>query len=835
MGKVYRARDTRLDRAVAIKVTGVQFSARFEREARAISALNHPHICTLYDVGPNYLVMELVEGQTLASHLKKGPLPMERVRRYGAQIAGALAAAHARGIVHRDLKPANIMIAEAGVKVLDFGVAKLASRAEAGAEQPLTGRGAVLGTPAYMAPEQLEGKECDARADIFALGLVLYEMATGKRAFAAGSQAALIAEMLRCEPPPLEQVPPKLAHVVRRCLAKEPERRWHSASDVKLELEDAEAGGDYEPGRARRRAPRISASRAGGLALLIAAAIAGTWFLARPKPRSIPPTFTQLTDQPGAELYPSLSPDGKSFAYQARPAGKWDIYYQRVGGKNAVNLTKDATEDNTQPTFSPDGESIAFRSEREGGGIFVMGATGENVKRLTDFGYNPTWSPDGREIVCTTGGFEAPEYLFRGSQLSIVNVATGAKRVIGKLKSVFQPQWSPHGHRIAYWALRDEHEQLDIWTVSPAGGEPVEVTNDAATDWNPVWSPDGQYLYFSSDRGGSRNLWRVRIDEETGKIRGSFQPVTTPSPFSWLISFSRDGGRMAYVQQTRTSNIYKIRFDPSHESAVGQPVPVTRGSREARLVDVSPDGQWVAFSSLGKQDNIYVVRVDGANLHQVTDGPYNDRMPRWSPDGKQIAFFSNRSGKFAIWIIKLDGSGLRQLTEDRVAVIGPVWAPDGSRLVVLRDSPQENFVMDATRAWAEQTTLSLPSLDQVGAQFRPSSWSPDGRHLAGYRVVHGSFAGIVIYSFDTQSYQQLTEFGHVPRWLSDSRRLLFNHRGKLYLLDSHTKKSHEVLSVVPNEINPWHFGLSRDDRLIAFSMAITEADVWLMTLGDSGH
>jgi eukaryotic-like serine/threonine-protein kinase len=216
--EVYRGLDTRLDRKVAIKISAQQFSGRFEREARAISSLNHPHICTLYDVGPNYLVMELVEGETLAARLQKGRLPMAAVLRYAAEIADALAAAHALGIIHRDLKPQNIMITKSGVKVLDFGLAKSPR------DETLTATRVVMGTPAYMAPEQLEGKECDARTDIYALGLVLYEMVAGKR-------------LPRGQPPVIEGFPPQFAHVIERCLESEPENRWQSASDVKRELE----------------------------------------------------------------------------------------------------------------------------------------------------------------------------------------------------------------------------------------------------------------------------------------------------------------------------------------------------------------------------------------------------------------------------------------------------------------------------------------------------------------------------------------------------------------------------------------------------------------------
>jgi Tol biopolymer transport system component len=470
---------------------------------------------------------------------------------------------------------------------------------------------------------------------------------------------------------------------------------------VRLQLEEVATEGATTPAPRHLDRP-ARASRIGGVALLIIIVATITWFVAHAPQRSVAPTFTQLTDQPGAELYPSLSPDGKSFVYQSRAAGKWDIYIQRVGGKNPVNLTENSREDNIQPAFSPEGERIAFRSERDGGGIFVMGATGENVKRVTDFGYNPGWSPDGSEIVCATGGFTTPEYVSYTGPLAIVNVSTGEKRMLN-VGDALQPQWSPHGNRIAYWGRREANAQRDIWTVSSAGGAPVEVTNDPATDWNPVWAPDGRYLYFSSDRGGTRNLWRLPFEEESGRVLGSPMPVTTPSPFSWLMSFSRDGRRMIYVQQSGTSNIYKIDFDPRREATIGQPTPVTRGSRDARLPALSPDGQWVAFVSAGKQEDLFVVRTNGTSLRQLTDDIYKDRGPRWSPDGKQITFFSDRSGEIQIWSINADGSGMRQLTYDGSAVYGAIWSPDGIRLAIMRAFPHDVLVMETGKAWNQQT------------------------------------------------------------------------------------------------------------------------------------
>ncbi|MEK7409509.1 MAG: hypothetical protein AAB225_30965, partial [Acidobacteriota bacterium] len=527
------------------------------------------------------------------------------------------------------------------------------------------------------------------------------------------------------------------------------------------------------------------------------------------------------------------SPDGNAFVYASRAGGNWDIYFQRVGGKNPVNLTKDHTGDDTQPAFSPDGQLIAFRSERGGGGIFLMGATGESVRRLTDFGYHPAWSPDGRQIVLSTATFmERPDVRIDiRSQLSIIDVSTGRRRMLtAGIEDAIQPHWSPHGHRIAWWGLR-RRWQRDIWTVSAAGGDPVPVTDDAHMDWNPVWSPDGKYLYFSSDRSGSVNLWRIPIDEKSGKLLGSPEPVTTPSPYSGYISFSRDGKRMSYVQQVRTSNLQKVRFDPSGEKAVGEPIPVTQGSREAYFPDLSPDGRLLVFAAFGKQEDIFIVGADGTGLHHLTDDSYKERAPQWSPDGRQIAFMSNRSGKFEVWTIHPDGSGLQQLTDYPVhSVLGPVWSPDGARLAA---TPMglNSFIMDLARPWNQQTPHTLPPLPEPNESFMVLSWSPDGRQLAGDRVsAGGTVAGISTYSLESQKYQTLSTFGTRPHWLSDSRRLLFHHKDKIYLADTRSRRTHEVLSVAPHEVRAYNLPLSADDRAIYFSVETSEADVWLMSL-----
>jgi tricorn protease len=557
-----------------------------------------------------------------------------------------------------------------------------------------------------------------------------------------------------------------------------------------------------------------------------------TWLFLRQPARPTPPTFIQLTDQPGAELYPSVSPDGRSFVYQGKSADKWDIYFQRVGGKNPVNLTRGSNVDNTQPAFSPDGQRIAFRSEREGGGIFLMGATGEDVKRLTDFGYNPAWSPDGKELVCTTAWFLYADSRLDSTQSQIfrINVSTGEKQLVRHNRSdAVQAHWSPHGQRLAFWGVRDGYR--DIWTVPASGGQAVPVTHDAAIDWNPVWSPDGKYLYFSSDRAGTMNLWRVPINESSGKLLGPLEPVTTPSLDSGFMSFSPDGKRLLYVQQTMTSNLFKVAFDPFREATIGQPLPIQQG---AVRFDLSPDGRWLVFQWLhGKQEDLFVIGSDGKGLRQLTDDIYKDRHPRWSPDGKTIAFFSNRSGNWQTWTIHPDGSGLTQLThEARANVNNPVWSPDGSQLAyVIKDV--NSFIIDVRKPWSAQSPVPLPRPSSLDAYLQVNSWSPDGRQLAGDVQFLSGAAGIGVYSLESHEFKRLTQMGRSPRYLSDSRRLLFVHSDKLYLVDSQSNRVHEVLSMAPQEA-VWALP-SRDDRSIYLARRAREADVWQMSLGDTSH
>jgi len=425
---------------------------------------------------------------------------------------------------------------------------------------------------------------------------------------------------------------------------------------------------------------------------------------------------------------------------------------------------------------------------------------------------------------------------FRGdnSLLWIINVNTAEKHPLGKKEDdSIQPQWSPHGYRIAYWSV--PFSERDICTISAKGGEPLCVTDDPALDWSPAWSPDGKFLYFSSDRGGSVNLWRIAIDEESGKALGNPDPITTPSQMAGYFSFSRDGKQMAFTNMDWSSNIEKISFDPVAEKTIGQSSMVTQGTKRFITARPSPDNGWVAYVSWALQEDLFIVHPDGSDLHQLTDDTVKDRSPQWAPDGKRILFQSNRSGGFyEIWSIQLDGGGLQQITK-KPANAGtgfwnPVCSPDGSRIVV--DNEIGIYIVDLTKGIPSSDCKLLPAPNN-NSWFTANSWSPDGKRLAGVFNSRGSSPvyGIVLYSLESGKYEKLTDFGTTPSWLSDSRRLVFTAdpgRDKLFIVDSLTKKWSEILVASPGSYvdNPV---LSRDDRTLYFEHGANGSDIWLLT------
>ncbi|MCA1639035.1 MAG: hypothetical protein LC768_12010 [Acidobacteria bacterium] len=481
-------------------------------------------------------------------------------------------------------------------------------------------------------------------------------------------------------------------------------------------------------------------------------------------------------------------------------------------------------------------QQIAFRSERELKGIYVMGASSENLRRIADFGYQPSWSPDGKEIVVSTFGLAAPNVrVGLDNSLWIINVETGAKRELLKADATF-PAWSSNGKRIAYWFYPENLARRDIATIPAGGGEPIIVTKDFATsNWNPVWSPDGKFLYFISDKGGNLKFWRVSINETTGEVLSAPEPIVTSSKYSRHLNFSRDGKRMIYVQTDNQSNIQGVEFDPKAEKTVGEPFWITRGDREIVRAELSSDGKQFVMRQIRRtQDDIVVVNRDGSNWRDVTNDVPFDRYPRWSSDGKQIAFASDRNAGMEIWVCDADGSNLRQVSFQYAHKSGssfPNWSPDGKSLIYTNNS--QPFIIDLTKSWQEQQAPQKVLTAEPDRNFIVWDWSPDGKKLVGTLPL-GERA-IAVYSFETKRLERIIEDidsgDTIPSWLSDSRRIVFKKESKIYITDSETKQTKEILSRSPERIGSSF--ISRDGRLLYYTVHLSESNIWLLDVSQN--
>jgi serine/threonine-protein kinase len=842
MAVVYLGVDLRHHRRVALKVLKPGLAAtlgaeRFLREIETTAQLTHPHILPLLDSGEAdgalYYVMPFVEGESLRSRLEREKqLPVSDAVEIARETADALSYAHSHGVIHRDVKPENILLESGHAVVADFGIAKAVSAAGG---TRLTETGLSVGTPAYMSPEQAAGGEAlDGRSDIYSLGCVLYEMLSGETPYTGITPRSLLAKKLS-EPLPhisvvRESVPASVEAALTKALARTPADRYGTAREFASAL-SGQTITRVAPSGARARKHRVVALAAITVLLAAGAYAVVTRSLRGPRRGAAEnATFTQLTTDPGVELYPSLSPDGEWLVYAGDVSGNRDIYLLGVGGQNAINLTKDSPADDDEPALSPDGVHIAFRSEREGGGIFIMGRTGEDVRRLTHAGHRPTWSPDGTQLAYASEKVEVnPQNAEGESELWVADVRTGAARRLESGDAVL-PSWSPHGDRIAFTKRGGHPFLVGVWTISVGGGPPLAVTRDSgATSWSPAWSPDGRYLYFASNRGGSMNLWRVRIDEKSGRTQADPEPITASATSVAHITLAAAGRQIAYSNVLVTANIQTVRLDPASGSVIGDPVWVTTGSRRWSDPDPSPDGQSLAFYSLA-EGHIYVARSDGTGLRQVTGDSAHDRLPRWSPDGNRIAFFSNRAPKLQLWSIRSDGSELRQLTDADSGMAYPIWSPDGAHMAgsIAMAQGGSSVVFDPNRPWTSQVHEDLPAPDRSLTPYYVNSWSPDGQRICGAYGLHDR--GILTYEFRSHRHERLTDYGEWPVWLPDSRHILFvSGPGKaFYVVDRVSKQARKVFAVNRDVLGPPR--LTRDGWQAYYTRRVTEADVWLMTL-----
>ena len=732
MGVVYKGRDTQLNRFVALKLLPPDKTAdperrrRFIQEARAASSLNHPNIVTIYEIsqadGVDFIAMEFIAGRTLDQLIPRNGMKISEALRIAVPIAGGLARAHAAGIVHRDLKPSNIMVGESGVKILDFGLAKLTEAVSQGSDDAAltaasvvdavrTGDGTVLGTAAYMSPEQAEGRQVDARTDIFAFGALLYEMLSGRRAFAGSGRQSTLAAVIRDEVAPIPQVPHELEKLIARCLRKDPARRAQHIEDLKLELEElrdeSESGvsgtaAPAAPPAARRR--WIMGALAGASIL---AALGLFW-----KMRSDPPASAAemkvvvLTSYPGEQQDPALSPDGKqvAFSWNGEKEDNFDIYVKLVDAGAPVRITQNPAAD-IKPAWSPDGRFLVFvRISGGQGGYYVVPALGGPERKMADIpqipSHRPTpsadWTPDSKSLVIVDTSVDPPS-------LALVSIGDGTKKrlTVPPAQSFgdFAPSVSPDGK----WLVFDRAPNVSVqgWHAVPfveaASSQPINLfttsSNNAGIARCP-WTTDSREV-VCADGSSARRLVRLPVPGP-----GKPEPILAPIMDAAAPSISRQGGRLAYTHSFFDTNLWRADLKNPKAPAV----KFIASPRLEMQPDYSADGTKIAFVSARSGINeVWTADADGSNAVQITSQAVIPTAPRWSPNGKRIAFAQRPGGNVDVYVVDAQGGASRRMTTDPANDASAYWSRDGKWIYFAsnRTGRQEVWKMPADGAARE--------------------------------------------------------------------------------------------------------------------------------------
>jgi eukaryotic-like serine/threonine-protein kinase len=845
MGEVYLAQDERLEREVALKILRAgtlgndAARRRFRKEALALSKLNHPNIATVFDFdtqdGVDFLVMEYVAGETLSEKLGAGPMPEREIVSLGVQLAEGLAAAHERGIIHRDLKPGNLRLTPDGrLKILDFGLAKLAHpTTDTAATESMTEPHVMLGTLPYMSPEQVLGRPLDKRSDIFSLGVVLYEMCTGKPAFSTSKRGNIPDAIIHSEPEPIShfsyEISEELERIIRKAMAKLPEERYRDGGEFLVDLRALRRRREFQeyveahPSPQRGTSRRIPA-RVYWIALPVVAAGLLLWFLAwrgreSPLPRFAP---TQVTSTDAWEGEPAISPDGGRVAYASNAGGNPDIYITSVRGGGTLRLTDDPAYD-AFPDWFPDGAALAFSSDRSGQiSIWKVGQLGGGATLLVPNASQPAVSPDGSRIAFTrwdAGG---------SSRIGVASLADPAQVTMltdekGGYWNHEHSAWSPDGRRICY-ATRH-----GLWIVPSSGGTARRLTTEPDLDLDPTWSPSGRQVYFCSYRDGTVALWRTIVRG------GKLERITLGTSRECQPSLSRDGGRLAYATQIVTRNLviqsletreetvlrdlpdaYQAAFSPDERQLVfvslgvrkelalwiqpldegrpsGPPRQLTDHDGNASHPAFSPDGRWIAYQRIiGEERDIWVVPARGGQSARFTDDPAADMHPAWSPDGSALAFASEREEGSHLWVAPIrDGLAAgpaRRIAREDVQAFAPAWSPDGTLIAF------QGVDADGPEAWVVPADGRTPARKVTsGAGITRVRWERGKGDL----YVSGTWGG-----------QRFT-----------LRRVS---------LDGSLAATPQPPVDLGPEISPPTFDVSADGRLVVFPREETKGDIWVL-------
>jgi Tol biopolymer transport system component len=806
MGEVYRAKDTRLDRTVAIKVLPPHLAEtpearqRFEREARAVSALNHPNICTLYDVGSQngaeYLVMEYLEGETLAARLEKGALPLDQTLKIGIEISDALEKAHRQGIIHRDLKPGNIMLTKSGAgyvsKLLDFGLAKAVESAPVSGltvaetspptRDPVTDAGVVLGTYQYMAPEIIEGLEADARVDIFSFGAVLYEVATGQRAFDGKTQASVLAAVLASEPKPISSVqpasPPSLDRVVKFCLAKDRDERWQSAHDVKLELQwIAEGGSDkglpapnVSTGKRSQRIPWAIAS------IATLAAIVLLIFFPRGTPK--PQQSIQVSADLGAAASISefsgpnaiLSPDGAKLVFAAEGSDKQRRLYIRPLDQLQATVLVGA-EGASQPFFSPDSQWVAFFAEFKLKKISVHGGAPEIICDCRS-AQSGSWGDDGNIILGSRND----------SALSKVSSSGGTPSpftTLDKSKSETSQHWPqvlPGSKTVLYTSQAtntNSYDDADIVAYSVASGQAKTILHGG---FHAIYLPDGYLVYMHSG-----TLFAIPFDPKQLQTAGPATAVVenvVASPDRGTAQFSiSDNGTLVYVAGSAVDRNVSIYWMDTE----GNFSPLREAPGDYQNLALSPDGKRLAMDiRASKRTDIWIYDLDRGTLSRLTFAADGNSRPVWTPNGERIVYNSLEKGKaLNLWWIRSDGGGSpERLTQSDSFQIPGSWTPDGKTLAFAQQNPGTGrdvmtLSVDGNEKTGWKPGQTKAFLNTTFFETDPE-FSPDGRWIA-YISNESGANEIYVRPFPGPGgkTQISTGGGSLPQWSRTGKELYY--------------------------------------------------------------
>ena len=754
MGEVYKARDTRLGRDIAIKVSPEKFNERFEREARAVAALNHPHICQLYDVGPNYLVMEFIEGAPL-----HGPLPAEEAARYAVQICDALDDAHQKGIIHRDLKPGNILVTKQGVKLLDFGLAKLQS--EPGLDgntlsKALTAQGQILGTLQYMAPEQLQGRPADARSDIFSFGAVLYEMLTGKRAFDGTSPADVVTAIMSGEPAAQPPAPP-LDRIVRTCLAKDPDARFQTARDLKRALEWSTTGAIPLPlpsvPTAGRRVGGVIWTVMAALVLALAALAAIHFSEKSPEARLI--KFTIPAPQRVGYGYVSLSPDGRRIAFLARDAdGKARLWLRAFDSLAIQPLL--GTEGAQYSFWSPDSRFLGFFDGRQLKKIEVSGGVAQLICEAgTPQG--AAWAPDGTILFARNldGIYRVPA---AGGQIQQLTALDAARRETRH----YWPALLPDGRHLLYTVISNLPEVQGIWVTAT---DNQRNKHRVLGDLSQAQYADGYLLFV---RGG--NLMAQPFDLRSLQVRGEAAPIVDRVAYGqtvgWADFSATQTGAIAIGSSTPPRRMTWLDRRGKTLAQFGAP-----GSYQ--FVSLSPNQSQVAADSQTESGyELFVLDAARGATTQVTFGAATGNFPVWSPDGASLAFGSNRDGVYNLYLKSSSGAPEEVLLKNDRNKFLTDWSRDGRYLLYGEQDP----VTRKEDLWALPMTGERKPFLYAQSEFgkRNAQFSPDGRWVS-YTSEDASKPQVYVQSFPKGDgrWQISTDGGTRPRWRGDSKELFY--------------------------------------------------------------